>query len=317
MTTAVRTDIHRPSAPEFDPEAYTFLGCFDLGFDAADWVGPGPAATVSAQVKMGNTFRGAPHGSGQCSHCGARMRYAALMLHEETHTLMYVGETCLDNRFSLTKAEFTSLRKAALENRTRQSRQAQLDALVAEYPVLAWASYAHNIGAVGAETQVVDGEEYYKPGTDLADRARVGYEISTLSDLWYKASRYLSVSERQVAFVEKLLTRLSERVEAFEAQEARKAEAVESGVQVPTGRMEVVGTVLSVRVEEEWFGYSRRTVEKMLVQHESGWKVWGTVPASLSGVEKGSRVKFTATVKPSGDDPLFGFQSRPTKGEVL
>jgi hypothetical protein len=55
---------------------------------------------------------------------------------------------------------------------------------------------------------------------------------------------------------------------------------------------------------------------KMLVVTDTGWKVWGTMPAALD-VDRGARVRFTATVKPSDDDPHFGFFSRPTKAQVL
>jgi hypothetical protein len=45
--------------------------------------------------------------------------------------------------------------------------------------------------------------------------------------------------------------------------------------------------------------------------------VWGSVPASLSRVTRGSRVTFTAEVEASKDDPEFGFFRRPTQGRAL
>src|SRR4051812_17589268 len=103
--TMTRTDIHRMGSDEFDPENYTVHGVFDLNTSAADYVPDNRVQIVSALVAQGITFHGAPHGSGQCSHCGTGIRYAALLEHRPTHPLMYVGETCLDNRFSLTKGE--------------------------------------------------------------------------------------------------------------------------------------------------------------------------------------------------------------------
>ena len=70
--------------------------------------------------------------------------------------------------------------------------------------------------------------------------------------------------------------------------------------------------MLSTKWVENGFGGSL----KMLVQHEDGWKVWGSVPSSID-VDKGSRVRFTATVEQSNDDALFGFFKRPAKAEVL
>src|SRR4051812_12119849 len=107
--TMTRTDIHRAASADFDPEAYDCFGVFDIATEAADFVGPTPAQTVSRLVTEGWSFSGAPHGGGQCSHCGTRLRYVALMGHRDTKTLMYIGETCLDNRFSLTKGEFQTL----------------------------------------------------------------------------------------------------------------------------------------------------------------------------------------------------------------
>jgi hypothetical protein len=53
----------------------------------------------------------------------------------------------------------------------------------------------------------------------------------------------------------------------------------------------------------------------MLVQHDSGFKVWGTRPGG-SGFNKGDRVRFSATVEAAPGDPKFGFFSRP-KNAVL
>lgn len=57
----------------------------------------------------------------------------------------------------------------------------------------------------------------------------------------------------------------------------------------------------------------------MLVQHETGYKLWGTVPSDLlsNGGLKGAAVEFTARVQRSDKDEKFGFFSRPTKARVL
>lgn len=341
-----RTDIHRPSAPEFDPEAYAFFGCFDLN---PEWGDNGARIQlVNALLKEGYSFRGAPHGSGQCSHCGAHIRYAALMGHEPTKTLLYVGETCLDNRFEMTKAEFDRLRKAASLNRERTAKRDRIAALLAEHPVLVWASYAHNIASAGAEvywTAGWDGEtEFateaeaaaeiatyaahvqewcqpimnYKRGTTFGERARQTRSLDTLADIWYRVERYGEVSENQVAYVERLLGWIEEAAERLAQREAETAAKVEAGVQVPTGRMVVEGTVVSIKSVESNFGYHNTTTWKMLVVTEAGWKVYGTIPSSiLMDTEKGTKVRFTATLEPSKDDALFGFFSRPAKAEVI
>lgn len=94
-------------------------------------------------------------------------------------------------------------------------------------------------------------------------------------------------------------------LDALAAREAAKVPVVE-------GRYEIQGEVLSVKFQESQFGGSL----KMLVAVD-GYKVWGSVPSDLYGVERGDRVAFTATVEASGDDASFGFYKRPTKARRL
>jgi hypothetical protein len=95
----------------------------------------------------------------------------------------------------------------------------------------------------------------------------------------------------------------------------------------------------------------------MLVKDDRGFKVWGSIPSCLQlfdievseeieadhverirnnghdvkhvdgkwilttqqqrSLDKGDRVRFTATVTPSNDDAKFGFYKRPTKAELV
>jgi hypothetical protein len=80
---------------------------------------------------------------------------------------------------------------------------------------------------------------------------------------------------------------------------------------VPTGRIVIEGVVVARKLQESNYG----TTYKLLIEGE-GWKVWGTEPRALYA-EKGDRVRLTATVEASADDPAFGFYSRPTKAEKL
>jgi hypothetical protein len=113
-----------------------------------------------------------------------------------------------------------------------------------------------------------------------------------------------------------------ERINLYAATEA-DAEAVRAvldaiaereaaTVPVVEGRYEIQGEVLSVKFQESQFGGSL----KMLVEVD-GYKVWGTVPTDLYGVDRGDRVAFTATVERSQDDAGFGFFKRPTKARRL
>lgn len=340
MATMTRTDIHRPSAPEFDPENYSCFGVFDLN---PEWGSVGRVELVSRLVDQGWSFRGAPHGSGQCSHCGAHIRYAALMGHEPTKTLLYIGETCLDNRFSLTKPEFDRLRKEAALNATQRSMAANRADFLATHPDLVWASYAHNIDTAGATIEwvvdwydettyateaeaqaVIDAmpewkrAQYQHPwmetkrGTTWGEKTRMGSKTATLSDMWSRFYRYGDMSDKAYAYLQKILVWLDEAEQKRVERESATAALQASGVEVPTGRIVVEGEVLSTKWVENGFGGAL----KMLVQHESGWKVWGTVPSSID-VEKGTRIRFTASVERSNDDALFGFFKRPAKAQVL
>lgn len=336
MTTRTRTDIHRPSAPEFDPEGYTFHGCFDLHPEEGS---RNRVQVVSALVETGLTFHGAPHGSGQCSHCGARIRYAALMSHPVTKTLLWIGETCLDNRFSLTKGEFDALRKDARLNAERTRKAEKIAALLETYPDLVWASYAYNIEVAGGETVYFlrddwEQKEYateaearallapqvradfwavgenYKRGTTFVGQVfGVDFALTTMNDIWHKVERYGDISEKQAAFVSRLVTQVTEKYEAHLVKQAAAAVKVATGVQVPTGKVTIEGKVTSVKFKDNDFGGTW----KMTVEHADGWKVWGSVPASLDGIEAGAVVRFNATVEAKDGDPLFGFFKRPTK----
>ena len=343
-----RSDIHRPSAPEFDPEGYIVLGFAD--FHATD--GYRPVQTVSHLVDQGWSFRGAPHGGGQCSHCGAHLRYAALMGHEATKTLLYVGETCLENRFESTAAEFAQMRAQAAAKAERSRREGRATEWLRSHPEATYLSYAHNISVAGGEVewslgyytegtyatkeeaeaafaalpswQQEQGRGYepmstYKRGTTWDEKVRMGDKTATLIDMWGKIARYGSLSDNALAYAMKIMTWLDEAEQRRAAREVEAAAKKAEGVEVPSGKVTVEGTVVSVKSQDTQYG----TAWKMLVQHEDGWKVFGTIPQSLlDSVDyyadlKGKQVRFTATVEQSRDDSLFGFYKRPTKAQQV
>lgn len=112
-------------------------------------------------------------------------------------------------------------------------------------------------------------------------------------------TEYGSLTERQAEAA----------IRAAERQAAdRAADAAAEPVPGP-GRHTITGEVLTLRWQDSAYG----STLKMLVRDDRGFKLWGSVPASLNTVDKGDRVTFTATVNPSDDDPVFGFFKRPTK----
>jgi len=87
--------------------------------------------------------------------------------------------------------------------------------------------------------------------------------------------------------------------------------------EVPSGRHEVVGEVLSVKWKDSHYGGAYKAVVKT-----SDYKVYGTVPSALvkicggdPSMLVGSTIKFTATLTPK--EVGFGFYSRPTNAVEL
>lgn len=141
-----------------------------------------------------------------------------------------------------------------------------------------------------------------------------GYGDDFLESLVSQFDDKGGLSPKQLAAAEKALERLA----------ARKAEQ-ELAIDVPEGRQEITGVVLSTRVQDGRFGTER----KMLVQCD-GFKLWGSVPKSLyaetaedcdegrifrTSELEGRTVRLTATL--SGKERGFGFFSRPSKAQLL
>lgn len=312
-----RTDIHRPSSEDFDPEAYQCWGVYD---NYPDWPNPAERQNRREQLdflrNLGYTLGAGS--SGQCGHCGAAIRYAALMVRADVKEFIWVGEICLWGRFeSLTKIEFQELRKAAKLNREREAKRDLLAKFYDDHPLLVWLSYYFDIE--DANTNRTTFSDDGKPsGGDLAWWA---WYDSFLADLAWQLARKGELSEKQVAAAEKALVRDTERHDQELArkvvQDQEKADLVTNGVKVPEGRVVIEGEVISVKCYD---GYMPGTsVIKITVKSDEGWRVWGSEPTfqDRNGVEKGDRIRFTATVIPSEDDQLFGKFKRPAKAEVL
>lgn len=297
-----RTDIHRPSSPDFDPEAYTLLGVFDLDPEWPTGDRQRRMEIINAWLAKGYSFAGAPHPTGQCDHCGAHIRYEALTAHAPTRTLIEFGETCLDNRLGHTAESFQALRRAAAERalRTREAnRRHEIREAVTEWlsepgtnPLLVELSYRGNGGTV-------DGNDF------LDDIARKLLEYGYLTERQESAT--VAAIERAIQWQARDDRRAAETV-------ARQATASPA----PSGRVVITGTVLATWVKDTDFGFSTR----WRVQTDAGWHALGNVPRALLDDHdaddlRGARVRFTATVSPFDDDPTAAWTTRPTKAAVL
>jgi hypothetical protein len=285
MTT--RTDIHRPSAPDFDPQDYTFIAAYDLAWH--------PSVETALQAALRNEWRKetlidlinnkdarwAEHrnaNSYKCGHCGTRIQYAAIMLHNPTKEIIEVGETCLTERFNLTKPEFKNLRKRSAERRASSKKAEQRAALLAEHPELVAAMESDN---------------------------------SFIQDVMRRFKRKAELSDKQIAAVKTALVRDAERAE----REAVWATESELAADAPTGKVTVTGEILSLKSQETMYG----STLKMIVKTEAGWKLWVTVPSGITAQDglPGHKVTLTATVTPSDRDPKFAFGKRPSKAKLV
>jgi hypothetical protein len=277
-----RSDVHAPASNNFDPELYTLRGTFDMAPDyAAPEMVKHRLAVVNELINAGYVVGAGS--SRNCGHCGAHIRYAALMVRTDVREFIYVGETCLDNRFSGTKADFDAMRKASKALRDAYKGMLKFEKLCIDHPVVAYATYAQNM--------------------------RDSETMSIIADIAWKAEKYGELSEKQVAFLDRLMV----KADAYEAtlREREAAKAVVPAVTV--GKQRIEGTVLTTKWQDSQWGGAL----KMLVQLANGTKVWGTVPAAIDNVDKGDLVSFTATVTASNDDHTFGFYSRPTQARMV
>lgn len=297
----MRTDIHRPSV--IQPEDYCFVECVYHGPKQLDMLECMENAEAKERVRKhmertGGKYSSHEHG-GSCFVCGACCNYQAIFYHPTTNTYIRTGEECAAKLGDGEAKAFNSMRRAIDNAMEAKAGKMKAQAILAELGLSrAWEIYCdHDIAA------------------------------TTLRDIVNKLVKYGSLSDRQAEFLGKLVNEI-DNAAAIEAQRATEAEAA---APCPTGRVVVEGEVLSTRVDDGQFG----TQIKMLVKADSGYKVWGTVPSSLTLVEdtpitsgdftwtptralrRGDRVRFTATLTPSERDPKFGIAKRPSKAELL
>jgi hypothetical protein len=188
-TMTTRTDIHRPSSTDFDPQDYTYIAAFDLSWKPSiesAWTAAFRAAArtdLLADMLKNQGATWAEHrnaNSRKCGHCGTRIQYAAIMLHNPTKEIIEVGETCLNGRFNLSKIAFTNLRKASAARRASSKNAEQRAAILEAHPELVAAMESDN---------------------------------SFIQDVMRRFKTKAELSEKQIAAVKTALVRDAERAE--------------------------------------------------------------------------------------------------------
>lgn len=296
----MRTDIHKPSA--IKPEDYTFVafqyyGGSDLGAILAMKVERERLAEHMGRT--GGKFSGHEHG-GLCHVCGqSNISYATVFYHAPSNSYIITGEDCARN---IESQDMTAFRRAIQSGLEAQAGKQKAAAILAEAGLsAAWELYSVTIPALRAEAQ----KQFEIDGNPRGNF--LPYEELTIEDMVRKLVKYGSISPRATDYLKTLLGKIAERP----ALEQKKAEEQAAAADCPTGRVEIIGTVLGFKEKEGWGG---RMETKVLIQAESGFKVFGSRFASI---EKGDKVRFTATVQPSKDDSKFGFFKRPAKSSIV
>lgn len=273
-----RNDIHSPT--NLVTEDYEFA----YAYDAHPHEGSRSAAQpiLNALLADGYYFDQV-HGGDTCDHCGARLRYVAVMKHLPTMTLIKVGETCLDNRFELATPVFHALRKQAKLNRERVKLTDKREGFLA----------------------IPANREAFEFADERVQAGDYGFE-GFYHTFVHKVNRYGDTSEKFVAAILRAKARDAE----FAAK--RAFDALTASPVVEGSAVQITGTVLSTKFQQN--AYGGRLV--MTVKDDRGFKVWGSVPSGLN-VEKDDRVSFLANVEKSDRDETFGFFKRPRKAVSL
>ena len=258
--------IHQAAHSDFSVENYTLMDVLDLkegGY--VNYLRRGGQPVVKC---------------GSCSHCGIRIRYAAVLAHVNGERIM-VGQDCLGNRFSGSNVEFAYIRKSAAEKSAASKRDGKINIWLAAHPDFA------GLVAGFSSLRGIYGE--------------------FVSDVILKLQKNGELSEAQVAGVRKVVARRNEWA-------TKRAEEAASMSPAPTGRITFTGTVLSTKIVDGMYGPSH----KMLILAEGNYKVWLSIPSvlmdDLGNVSelKAQTMTLTATLTPSSYDATFAIGKRPT-----
>ena len=289
----MRTDIHSPKnlIPK-DYEFVAFSGFPDEEMVNSEWVAYNRDLLRLHMEATGGKFSSHYHG-GSCHVCGnINAIYMVVFYHKPTNTYIRVGRECaekIDTQAALGLESYVQNIRGESFRRNR-IKEAQ-EFLAARDLGVAWEVYDKIKKERGrAETR----------------------EESIIYDIVNNLVLYGNLSDRQVEYLRKLLEKISSPKENNEVKPTDP---------LKEGRQEIEGVVLGIKFDEVW------RVNKVLVQLDSGHKVFGTYPVTVEKFEDGSesfvppargiRIRFRASVKPSPKDPAFAYFSRPTNSQLV
>lgn len=315
-----RTDIHRPSA--IIPADYQYVAVWTLkieGLGDCEFIIREREICKAHMASTGGKLVHMSHGS--CGICGnVQAIYLVLFYHEKSNEYIVAGVDCaskLDMAYD--EHGMDVFKRRVADAREAVAGKKKAIAILSDAGLIdAWTIYTEKYPehTEGCTVKLVpeDAAEYIgqeEPATctcNVTERRNAfdNYEERVIRDIVMKLVKYGSISDNQKGFISKLLGNIARRP-IIEAQ--RKAEH-EAAAPVEAGRYEVCGTVLTVKeVSGPSFSYGDDgTRTKVLIRLDNGAKVWGS---RFANVEKGNRIRFTASFEQSKNDPKFGFFKRP------
>ncbi len=225
--------------------------------------------------------------AGKCDCCGQRLKYACEVVHLPTRAGFFVGRSCAAKIESLQRhlGRVENVSVALAERAACNRRESEFYAAAPAEIRVAW--------------DWAKGEAGSRVAKDFVEKLR----------------RYGSLSPAQLGCLVRM-----------HGEHIEKLAIAATGIKCPAGRLQISGTVVSLKDTPEPARYGGTLHHwKLVLDLGNGVRVWGTCPEQLTPTHYlasgetdqraavGAAVQFTATVKPSARDPLFGFFSRPTK----
>lgn len=319
----MRTDIHAPSQIISADYEYVAIWTMNIqGFGDSEFMLRERETVQEHMARTGGTYAHVDT-TGSCQVCGNWLAiYLVLFYHAKSNTYIHVGVNCatkLEMGFDM-KA-MAGFKRRCADAREQQAGKRKAIALLGDAGLIdAWDIYTAPAVAHISDCPAY-GQNQYGDDNGVENTCNCLFEARwktsrqfpelTITDIVGKLVKYGSVSEKQLAFVGKLLQQIADRP-IVEAQ--RKAEADAAGP-VPVGRVKMTGVVLSIKeVERATRYYGDSGIDtKVLIKLENGSKIYGN---RFANVEKGETITFVASVTASKTDTKFGFFKRPATAKT-
>jgi hypothetical protein len=305
-----RIDIHRPSA--IIPADYTFV---TVNYrDADGLMDPYAVQVFNAHRKgTGGVFSDHAH-KGGCMVCGAWMIDHAIFYHAPTNAYVKTGCDCAEHIEHGHADAFKQSAKIRRKKAKMNKEVAECSEKLSELGLLEQVEMYFEPNDIGGaisgcrekhETNLLGCHLF---GTTDQEFRQFAQSFAILTDLVHKLRKW-GLSEKQVTFLKSLCEKfvdLPRTITINREKDAARADA-------PEGKVVVRGTVLTVKDVEGYYGYEY----KMLIEHETGYKVWVTVPKKISDVVRGNVVEMTMNLTISNKDPKFAYGKRPSKPQII